>query len=425
MTRLWTKLRAALTRIKLKPLALGLGFLVLGLAWRGGWLWSSPVRQARQAQAQERAIAGIGAESAQDAAKLKAVQADLETMKGNYTALQKELRESRQAQESAAREQKTAQQQQHATVQGAMEKMQALAQQQQEANRALMERVAKATTTPAPAALPKTMPKLSPAPAAAPVVHPPPKIELRFMPTDHKDVTTGPPPSATPTETAYLATGCFARVKVVTGVLATSQTGGALPALWSVQEPFHCPWHKPKQGEQSKPTSVPLQGCFVSGLAQANLGMGRALGQTEMLSCVREEGEAVERRLKGYIVGVDGTLGMIGRVETRDSAVLAKMMLASLISGFAEAMRYAKTSVVVTPLGGTTTTVNGQVGETAALAGLATAASQASAFYFEQARQLLPVIWVESGLDAWIVVQEGIPLEGFPRHILLARGEAR
>ena len=68
----------------------------------------------------------------------------------------------------------------------------------------------------------------------------------------------------------------------------------------------------------------------------------------------------------------------------------------------------------MTPLGGTTSTQNGQVGETAGFSALATAAAQLSQFYLQQASQLLPTLWVESGTPARLVLQEGLPLEGFP-----------
>jgi len=229
---------------------------------------------------------------------------------------------------------------------------------------------------------------------------------------------TGPPPNPHRADTPYLSTGCFAEGRVVTGVLATSQTGGALTMLFAVTKPFTCP-HLLQPGQAPQTTAVPLQGCFMMGKAQANLGMGRALGQLDVLSCVFPDRTALERPVKGYVTGVDGTLGLIGRVETRDSAVLARAGLASLLAGMSEALLAAKRTVVVTPFGGTTTTLNGNVGEIAGFGALANVSSQAAAFYLDQARQLLPVIWVESGTPARLVLQEGLSLDGYPTQVAM------
>ena len=138
------------------------------------------------------------------------------------------------------------------------------------------------------------------------------------------------------------------------------------------------------------------------------------LAQLDTLSCVFPDGATFERPLKGYATGVDGTLGLPGRLETRDAAYLARTFLTSLMAGASEAFALAKRTTIVTPLGGTITTQTGQVGETAGFAALAQAAAQLSQFYLQQAERLMPVLWTESGSPAHLVLQEGLALDGLP-----------
>jgi hypothetical protein len=69
---------------------------------------------------------------------------------------------------------------------------------------------------------------------------------------------------------------------------------------------------------------------------------------------------------------------------------------------------------VVTPLGGSLNTVTGDVGKFAAFSALATASTRMADFYLGQAEQLLPVVWVEAGKLAHLVLQQGLTIEGLP-----------
>ena len=168
---------------------------------------------------------------------------------------------------------------------------------------------------------------------------------------------------------------------------------------------------------------MPIAGCLILGKAQADLASARVLVQLDTLSCVFPDGATFERPLKGYATGVDGTLGLPGRLETRDAAYLARTFLTSLMAGASEAFALAKRTTIVTPLGGTLTTQTGQVGETAGFAALAQAAAQLSQFYLQQAERLMPVLWAESGSPAHLVLQEGLALDGLPTTTTLARHE--
>jgi conjugal transfer pilus assembly protein TraB len=224
----------------------------------------------------------------------------------------------------------------------------------------------------------------------------------------------GLPPSVTRADTPFLPAGSYAEGRLVTGVFATSRTGGALPVLFAVTRAFQGPFALRGPGLAPIATALPIAGCLILGKAQADLASSRVLIQLDTLSCVLPDGATFERPLKGYAVGVDGTLGLVGRLETRDSAYLARTFLTSLLAGAADAFALAKRTVVVTPFGGTQSTITGNVGETAGFSALAHAAAQVAQFYLQQAERLMPVLWAESGSPARLVLQEGLSLDGLP-----------
>jgi hypothetical protein len=194
------------------------------------------------------------------------------------------------------------------------------------------------------------------------------------------------------------------RGRLLTGLFATTRAGGALPALFAVETAFTGP----------NQTAIPLQGCLVIGKAQADLGALRALVQLDTLACVLPNGQTFERKVTGYATGQDATLGIPGRLEHRASRYLATTFMASLVSGAAEAFARAEATTVVTPLGGSLSTVTGDVGKFGAFSALATASARLADFYLGQAEQLLPVVWVEAGKPVHLVLQQGLTIEGLP-----------
>jgi conjugal transfer pilus assembly protein TraB len=198
---------------------------------------------------------------------------------------------------------------------------------------------------------------------------------------------------------------------LLTGLFATTHAGGALPALFAVREAFTGP----------NQTAVPLQGCLALGKAQADLASLRAIVQLATLACVWPDGRTFEQAIDGYVTGRDGTLGLPGRLEQRAGAYLGRTFLASLVAGASEAFAAAERTTQITPLGGAQSIVTGDTGKFAAFSALATASARVADFYLAQAEQLLPVVWVESGLEVQLVMQQGITLEGLPATAALPR----
>jgi Skp family chaperone for outer membrane proteins len=293
---------------------------------------------------------------------------------------------------------------------------QRLAQQQQQFEATLQQvRTATARERSATRSTPTPAVKLG---TSTPVVVPSapvgPMFELRTLRPEVRSGASRPlPPLANQDETAYLAAGCLAEVTVVTGVMATSQLGGETwghPVLFNVATAFHCPWRLGGPGQRPRPSGIELAGCFALGKAKADMSSSRAIIAVELLSCVFPDGSSYEVPIKGYAVDQDGTLGIVGELHTHDSAKLAKAFLTGLIQEASAAFGLAKSQLVITGTSGPQP-----------FQGAQTTLQQVANFWLEQARALLPTLWVRSKTPAYLVLLEGLPLQGYPVVALVGR----
>ena len=375
-------------------LALGLGG-ALGLVGYGQLL-PTPPRSLATTPAQPAAVPGLSGARVTLEKTLLEVQRDNEQLRltlGEQRDILARLEQAQQRQE-----------QERQTQQAAQEQRLAAALQQAQAVRT-------AAPSPPPRPVPAATTGAPRTPTASAAAAPAPLIRILRSATPPSF--TGQTPPLAPPDAAYVPPGSYAVGKLVTGVFASSRVGGALPVLFAVSAPFAGPFQV-ALGTPPVATALPIHGCLVLGKAQADLAALRVIVQLTTLSCVFPDGHTFERPLVGYATGQDGTLGLPGRLETREGTYLAKTFLTSLLAGAADAFSLAKRTVVVTPFGGTVNTQTGTVGEMAGYSALAHAAARLSDWYLSQADKLLPVLWAESGLPVRLVLQEGLSLDGLP-----------
>lgn len=162
-----------------------------------------------------------------------------------------------------------------------------------------------------------------------------------------------------------------------------------------------------------------LRGCMVLLKVKGELSTDRVVGEAVRLSCVRNSGEAVDRQIRGYLVGEDSTFGVTGQLISRQGRVIAAAALASLAEAAGSAVARAQevSQIVTNPVGATTpdvvvgnptavTNVEGSQLAYALGSGGASAAGRIADWYLRYADQLVPAIAVGSGRDIWIVLLE-------------------
>ena len=233
--------------------------------------------------------------------------------------------------------------------------------------------------------------------AQAPPPAPPPR--LRVLRPGGGEVV---PASATPRPTpepqppggpwVRLPVGSLVTGELLTGAFATKVRGDALPVLVQLRSAYSGP----------NDSEIPLEGCLMIGKATADLQSVRARVEAVSLSCVLPDGTAFERPVRGYFTGADGTLGVPGRWEFRSGRWLANLLSAM---GTTAAGVYA--DVAIARELGAAGAILGDVGTSATT-------TRIQEFFLERAEEVLPVVWIESETPVYVVMLEGLTIEGLP-----------
>ena len=199
-----------------------------------------------------------------------------------------------------------------------------------------------------------------------------------------------PPPGTRPGGPwVRLPIGSTVTGELMTGAFATKVSGDALPVLVQLRSAYSGP----------NDTEIPLEDCLLIGKATADLSSVRARVEAVSLSCVLPDGTAFERAVRGYLTGEDGTLGVPGRWEFRSGRWLANLLSAM---GTAAAGVYADVAIAESLAGAN---ILGSVSTS-------DTTERIQEFFLQRAEEILPVVWVESGTPIYLVMLEGVTIDG-------------
>lgn len=154
--------------------------------------------------------------------------------------------------------------------------------------------------------------------------------------------------------------------------------------------------------------------CFALASGYGDLSTERAFLRTETISCVREDGGVIEAKLKGYIVGEDGKAGLRGRLVSKQGQIIAKSLMAGFAGGVANAFDVNPVPVINTSPGGSTQyqeTMSSGLMQGAAMKGASTALDRVAQFYIEMAESMFPVVEIDAGRRADIIITGGVKLK--------------
>lgn len=146
-----------------------------------------------------------------------------------------------------------------------------------------------------------------------------------------------------------------------------------------------------------------IKDCFVIGSGYGDLSAERAYIRLETLSCVRKDGTAITKVVKGYVAGEDGKVGLAGRVVTKQGQILARTLLAGFVEGIAKAFSTSQTTVSVSPQGAVSTIQPGATTQVAIASGFSKAAEKLAEFYMKLANEMYPVVEINAGRNVDLV----------------------
>ena len=155
-----------------------------------------------------------------------------------------------------------------------------------------------------------------------------------------------------------------------------------------------------------------IKDCFLIGSGYGDLSSERAYIRIETLSCVKKNGEAIEKKVQGFVAGEDGKEGLRGRVVTRQGQILARALIAGFLEGISKAFAQANTNVIVSPQGSLTSVKPSQVFSVGIAGGLSEAAKKLADFYMKLATQMFPVIEINAGRRVDVVFLSSVSFGG-------------
>ena len=203
-------------------------------------------------------------------------------------------------------------------------------------------------------------------------------------------------------EGLMLPAGSFVRGTLLTGVYAPADQTTPLPVLIRLNEAFIGPNER----------RVPLSGAFVIGKATGELNSERVLVQAVSISAFLPDGKVFEHQGNvGYVTDVRGSLGLKGTVIRNTGAKLAATFMSGFLSGAAQGMSEGEVTSTVSD-GKVAKNVTGSEGRYAMFQGLSKSAGQLSEYYGGQAEAIVPAVRVEPGVEVYLVILEGVKING-------------
>ena len=148
--------------------------------------------------------------------------------------------------------------------------------------------------------------------------------------------------------------------------------------------------------------------CRFTANGAGDLSSERAYIRLDRLSCISEDGGALDVSVKGYIADQTGKAGVRGRLVSKQGQVLANALVAGVASGIGTAFSQGAMTTSVSPLGATQSVKDGQQLQAGVGQGVGNALQQLSKYYIQLAEKMFPIIEIDAGQPVDIVVTKGV-----------------
>jgi conjugal transfer pilus assembly protein TraB len=148
--------------------------------------------------------------------------------------------------------------------------------------------------------------------------------------------------------------------------------------------------------------------CRFTANGAGDLSSERAYIRLDRLSCISEDGGALDIGVKGYIADQTGKAGVRGRLVSKQGQVLANALVAGVASGIGTAFAQSSTTTSTSALGSTQTIKDGEQLQAGIGTGVGNALQQLSKYYISLAEKMFPIIEVDAGQPVDIVITKGV-----------------
>lgn len=214
----------------------------------------------------------------------------------------------------------------------------------------------------------------------------------------------------------WLNTGTIIPVKLISGMDAPAKAGqGGGSAAGPSSSPYPVLMVIRDLAKLPNEVTVDARECFILGEGVGELSSERVQIRGTTLSCVKQNGEAVDLELKGFVNGEDSKLGLRGRVVFKEGAVLGRALAAGFISGISQAFMPYQQGMVISgsPSQAFQMPPGGPVAMAGAAGGLGNAARLLAKHYSQMAASIYPIIEIDANRDVDFIVGTGRELVDF------------
>lgn len=157
-----------------------------------------------------------------------------------------------------------------------------------------------------------------------------------------------------------------------------------------------------------------IRECVIVASAIGDIASRRAYMRAEAISCVTDEGQAVEANLNAFAVGPDGRNGVPGRLVSKNGEAAMKSAWAGFLGGLSDLAGTSTLSISDRETGAFGVFQSREamktLGGSAALQGAGDAMNRLADYYIEIAEQMKPYIEVNPGQSIDFIIQRGSSL---------------
>lgn len=171
----------------------------------------------------------------------------------------------------------------------------------------------------------------------------------------------------------------------------------------------------------SKDTILPnryradMRECFIIISGYGDMSSERAYMRSEALSCINEDGEAMEVGLKSFAIGEDGKAGLRGRLVSREGQMIAQSVMAGGLSAMSEVFSSSPVPTIATGDAASSQPFQQALSSESAQAGALTGAGDAmeriADYYLDMADQIFPILEIDAGRRVDLVVNQGTQIQ--------------
>lgn len=203
----------------------------------------------------------------------------------------------------------------------------------------------------------------------------------------------------------FLPSGSIISGTLLNGVDAPTSTASAndpMPILLRIKREAILPNH----------FTMDVRECHMLASAVGELSSERVRMRAEAISCILNDGRAIEKNITAYAVSsYDGKVGVRGRLVSRNGQAIARAMMAGFMSGMADAAGPKQ-------IQGLNTSNDGQslwqssnptdIVGSGAFNGASKAMDRLAEYYTEMAENMYPIIELSPGTQVDFIVQKGM-----------------